>query len=320
MKVESRNRRTLLQLSSALVAVAMGCSGVPATPTTAEALLPTDPPRSVGTAQVADVGGAVFIVDQRTFGLSILPPLDGSYENRVRIMAPGLPFSYGEVDVTIFNVGDAGQSHAVHQATIRYRPVDRRTELTLDLPATLPAGNYDIDARLALYGSVQGIRSGEYERVRRQSFTRGLAAPTIAAATPSTSSQTATAAPPLVDPVRIFRTTVAGYDLNQTILKSPQSEKWRQILADMKTIDVTQIIIEGHTCDIGTVEANEVVSKNRATKVEKELLDAGLPPTIPRKVLPMGNKYPISVAPDINQRRLEDRRVVVTIEYRKKKP
>jgi outer membrane protein OmpA-like peptidoglycan-associated protein len=298
--------RSAIIRAAAVVAIAccVSCGAGLTTGLTA-AVTPDDPiarqGRPLTQADVQEIlaRAPTFVgIDPEKYGLTVLPPSDRPGDRRVRITAPGLPFQIGRVELTVLrNV--SGNEIATHQDTVTYVPIEPTAEVTLDLPDTLPPGRYTLEARLVLYGDVPGVVSGQIERIRRQPFV------SIRGETTETN--------------KVVTASVDDYDVSQSALSADQRRRLEEQLRDIARVDVVRVSITGHTCDLGTVEANAVIAKQRAQVAADELHKLGLHKEIEPQLFSGGSGKPDPTVGNIEQQRRKLRRIVVMVEYRLRK-
>lgn len=261
-------------------------------------------------AQRAQRQPALLLVDPKPYGLTVLPPRDGTADTRLRLVAPGLPFSQGRVELTVWKVDKQGR-HTVYSDPITYEPLEETAHLFVDLPSTLGSGIYEVEARLILYGDVSSVEAGSVERVRRQRFTRLVPGDPL----PSEEEVEAT-----VDgsSVRQLSIMITGYRRGEWELSPQHRQQLRERLKDVERpdVEVVRVTIEGHTCDLGSRRVNAEVGAARARAAEMEV----------RRIVPAGTEIivnneldsrPLSSAASLEQQRFENRRVVVMLYYRR---
>lgn len=80
------------------------------------------------------------------------------------------------------------------------------------------------------------------------------------------------AAPPRVKPVYAH----VLFDFDKSVLKPEGKAEVDKVVADMKKYSKDSIVIEGHTCNIGTDEYNMGLGQRRADAVKKYMVEQGI--------------------------------------------
>lgn len=213
----------------------------------------------------------------------------------ITIAATGLPYRHGRITLNLFR-RTATHTRLIHSDTIAYTPTGAVAEFDVDLPARLVAGDYKVEAALVLYTSA------------------GLQTP-VQVRTLVLALQGSTATPEEPEERSLQLLT---YALNQT---TPTTEHRQALTAFLALVqaDATDLVIEGHTCDLGTPGANEVMGRRRAEAIA-ELIAQQLP-NVPITVVLV--PHFASVAVDRQTRELERsgyRHVVVRAALRRRRP
>jgi OOP family OmpA-OmpF porin len=66
------------------------------------------------------------------------------------------------------------------------------------------------------------------------------------------------------------------FDFDKSVLKPEGKAEVDKVVADMKKYSKDSIVIEGHTCNIGTDEYNMGLGQRRADAVKKYMVEQGI--------------------------------------------
>jgi outer membrane protein OmpA-like peptidoglycan-associated protein len=109
-----------------------------------------------------------------------------------------------------------------------------------------------------------------------------------------------------------FENPIGGYSLNATALPQRATDDLNKKIAFMKNNPHIKIIIEGHTCDLGSPIVNYSVAMRRARFIKKYLIKHGIAQSRIIDVVSKGEEIPI-VPNNSAKNRMLNRRIVLRI-------
>jgi len=243
------------------------------------------------------------IITRAPYGMSLIMSSDILEDNRVWIESPGIPYKAGRIEIKIKrHDSDEIKDFKV----IEYRPVSKEAILFHDIDKELPEGEYLLEAKLYLYGDFEEMGKNEEPFITQKIF------------------KIHRKKPDLIE--NMEEILIDGYSLNQVRISDetdsdkPKLEKIYKKINKIKLekIKIKKIVIEGHTCDIGTPQANDKIAYKRAYYAKEKLKELGIQDETIFELKAMGNISPL-IACDNNkcseEERLKNRRVVIKIYY-----